>query len=29
MTRQFLIPLLAGVLVMAVLILWRNFFWQL
>lgn len=28
MTRQFLIPLLTGVLVMAVLVLWRNFFWQ-
>ena len=28
MTRQFLIPLLSGVLVMVVLVLWRNFFWQ-
>ena len=28
MTRQFLIPLLCGVLVMVVLVLWRNFFLQ-
>lgn len=28
MIRQFSIPLLAGVLVMVVLVLWRGFFWQ-
>ena len=28
MIRQFLIPLLAGIVVMLVLILWRDFFWQ-
>ena len=28
MTRQFLIPLFSGILVMLVLVLWRNFFWQ-
>ena len=28
MTRQFLIPLLLGILVMLVLVVWRNFFWQ-
>ena len=28
MTKQFLIPLLCGIVVMLVLVLWRNFFWQ-
>jgi hypothetical protein len=28
MIRQFSIPLLAGILVMVVLVLWRGFFWQ-
>lgn len=28
MIGQFSIPLLAGVLVMVVLVLWRGFFWQ-
>ncbi len=28
MIRQFLIPLLAGIVVMLTLVLWRNFFWQ-
>jgi hypothetical protein len=28
MTRQFLIPLVLGIVVMLVLVLWRSFFWQ-
>jgi len=28
MIRQFLTPLLAGIVVMLVLVLWRGFFWQ-
>ena len=28
MIRQFLIPMLTGIVVMLVLVLWRDFFWQ-
>lgn len=28
MTKQFVIPLLCGIVVMVVLVVWRNFFWQ-
>ena len=28
MIRQFVIPLMAGVVVMVILVLWRGFFWQ-
>lgn len=28
MTWKFLIPLLAGIVVMFILVLWRGFFWQ-
>jgi ABC-type methionine transport system permease subunit len=28
MIRQFSVPLLAGIVVMVALVLWRHFFWQ-